>query len=117
MKSKLFAHCNNCNSEFEMYYGTESKDNHYEVYGCDKCQKMFSLSNNQELICPFCSNKNLIKYNPNKNKNLKYYIEMKKKHLLSEKDYNNLINYWTGFEDDKCIVCKKKTLKWKQTEE
>ncbi len=112
MINKYRANCSSCNASFTVEYGRKTKTESIEVYGCSKCQNLFSLSNLQEFKCPMCGNDELIRYNFHKEENIRYYKKMLEEGLLNQKKYDMLVDYWKKMECKKCPMCGKDTLEW-----
>ncbi len=112
MINEYQASCSSCNASFTVEYGRKTKTESIEVYGCSKCQNLFSLSNLQKLECPKCKNDNLIRYNFHKEENIRYYEKMLEKGLLNKEKYDMLLEYWDKISFNKCPKCGKNSLNW-----
>jgi len=106
------ANCSTCNASFKVKYGSITKTQNVEVYGCTNCKILFSLSNLEKLACPECGTDDLLRYNFHKEENISYYEKMLDKGLLTKEKYDMLIEYWEKMECKKCPVCGKNTLNW-----
>lgn len=114
MVNKYRVSCSSCKAFFEVEYGSKNKKIVYEIYSCRQCKNLFSVPNiGEELLCPQCGNKNLIKYNMNKSKNIDYYKKMMREGHLTQGKYNSLVDYWKNIESTKCPNCGKDALIWR----
>lgn len=104
--------CDACDASSSLKYGTLSSKICYEVYSCKNCKNLFSLKNTATLACPKCKNDSLKRYSPDLKDNVKFYEDMFKKKKILKKQYNELKNYWSNFESNKCPTCGKKKLRW-----
>lgn len=108
-------HCEECNAEFTVQYGSRNKNVVYETYSCPKCHNLFSLSNiRHDFSCPNCGNAHLQRYNMNKDENKEFYTRMYQKGLLAKDRYSDLIEFWDTVKSDECPKCGKHSLEWKQ---
>jgi DNA-directed RNA polymerase subunit RPC12/RpoP len=113
------AHCKACNAEYTVKYGSKNKRKIiYETYSCPKCSNLFSISNkDQDFSCPSCGSKNLIRYNMNKQENIKYYKKMVDEKLLPQEKYHEILEFWETVKSDECPQCGRFELVWSLDEE
>jgi len=112
MVDKYRAICSSCKVSFIVNYGRETKSIAHEIYSCSSCKNLFSLSQREELECPGCGRKELVRYNFHKAENIRYYKKMFGKGLLPEDKYDLLVDYWDKMVSKRCPVCSKDTLEW-----
>ena len=108
------AKCKACDAEYLLDYGSNNEQKIiYETYSCQKCNNLFSISNNKEnLSCPNCGNEKLNRYNMNKKENISYYQKMYEEKLLSIENYKEIISFWKTVKSDECPKCGKHELEW-----
>jgi len=112
MTTTYQAICRTCSASFNVRYGSITNTISYEIYSCPTCKNLFSLTNQEQFICPGCKKEPLIRYNLHKEENIKYYKKMFEGHLLSKQNYDLLISYWTNIKSTTCPVCNNETLDW-----
>ncbi len=112
------AHCKACDKEYTVKYGSKNKRKIiYETYSCPQCHNLFSCSNiENEFSCPDCGNKNLIRYNMNKDDNVSFYRKMYEEKMLPIEKYEEIMDFWKTVKSDECPQCGKHALSWNNSE-
>ena len=100
-----------CGFKAKVVYGREGKSDIEEVFSCPKCKNLFALKFNKKLECK-CGNTKLIRYNPNKKKNIDYYKKMVDDKQLTRSKFDELKKFWKEIKDNECPKCGKKDLVW-----